>query len=89
MKELSSPEFVDYLQNEISELAQKFEKGKEVLSKVLEKEKFNREKNEQLIRLKTQEKNMRDNIRAELRDIYENEKDQILLKARNELFEEK
>ena len=31
---------------------------------------------------------MRETIRSELRDAYENEKDEILLKARNELFEE-
>ena len=52
---------------------------------MVKKERMAKEKEEELVRLRTEQRRMREQLRAELKEEFEQQKDNILMAARNEL----
>jgi hypothetical protein len=56
---------------------------------VLAREKTNKEKEDELVKLRTEKARLKEELKAELKESFEEQKDQIIMDARNELALEK
>ncbi len=65
--ETGSPEYLEIIQQQMQDLEAAFEDSKKVLLKVMAKEKTSREKEDELVRLRTEKARLRDELRAELK----------------------
>ena len=85
LSEAHSEEYLTLIKNEMEVLEQAFDDSKKVLLKVLMKEKLTKEKEDELIRLRMEKVRIREDLKAELKEAFEEQKDQIIMDARNEL----
>jgi len=56
---------------------------------VLSRDKTNKEKEDELIKLRAEKTRLKEELKAELKENFEEQKDQIIMDARNELAQEK
>jgi hypothetical protein len=89
MTEANSEEFLTLIRNEMETLVQAFDDSKKVLLKLLARDKSNKEKEDELVRLRIERARLREELRAELKEDFEGQKDQIIMDARSELTLEK
>lgn len=56
---------------------------------MLSRDKTNKEKEDELIKLRAEKTRLKEELKAELKENFEEQKDQIIMDARNELAQEK
>ena len=77
------------IKEQMESLESVIEDAKKVQLKVNTSNKLTKEKEEELVRLRVEKTRLRDQLKAELREDFEEQKDKIIIDARNELAFEK